>query len=831
MANKYELRRRALKDAEGRSDSSRRSGGAKLESYCPPPPMDRRGLTLALSLGLVVLIMALYVQTAGHQFTVCDDNVYIYEKPQIVSGLTWDHVVWAFADAHEGNWHPLTWISHMIDWQLFSQGSWEPENARYKTSWPGGHHLVSMGIHCANAVLLFLALRLMTGTLWPSFIVAALFGVHPLRVESVAWAAERKDVLCGLFWMASMLAYTCYARRRPISESSGVEAAGTVGIYLLVTVFFALGLMSKSMIVTLPCVFILLDIWPLGRWKKALWPAGRIDSEPNIGVAAWLLLVEKIPWFAMVYWDCQITVYGQNKSVALNSFEGLPMWARLLNAVVSCGEYLRQTVWPTGLAPFYTHPAMIADGWTREFYIQLATYSVLLLAITGTAIWFFRKRPFLAIGWFWYLGTLLPVIGIIQVGTQARADRYTYLPMIGVYLMVAWLLMEIAERWPKSRNLLATGCVAVLIALCAVTFRQVGYWVDSYTLFRHAVEVTDKNYFAYNHIGIAYDADARKLTNLEAKEADDLFNHLAEDFPGPPKKLDDSLKRPLALAGAAEDFKAASKTLDRMQKQQLLYDYSADAFQSTLDIKPDYDFGNNNLGVYYARKIRPEDLALAEKYFTRALNCNQRYADAFNNLGIILVREGKFDEAIACHKKGLGVRDDRASDHNNLCRAYIQKHDLEAKKGDLANAKVDLNNALIQNTVALQCDRNFLGGWMTRAEIYFKQKNLDEAANCVRKMVAIDAKSLETRQAQLMIANNYFELNRLDDAIAWYSQLLAIDNAAPSVYFMLGSAYYNKGDLIHAKDTFEHIVQLVPGSVEAQERLKAIQSELAKKPK
>src|SRR5208337_952198 len=181
-----------------------------------------------------------------------------------------------------------TWISHMLDWQLFSQGSWEPENGRYKESWPGGHHLVSMGIHCVNAVLLFLALRLMTGTLWPSFVVAALFGIHPLRVESVAWAAERKDVLCGLFWMASMLAYTFYARRRPVSESSSGEVAGTFGIYLLVSLFIALGLMAKSMMVTLPCVFILLDIWPLGRWKKALWPPGRNKAEPDFGVAAWM---------------------------------------------------------------------------------------------------------------------------------------------------------------------------------------------------------------------------------------------------------------------------------------------------------------------------------------------------------------------------------------------------------------------------------------------------------------------------------------------------------------------------------------------------------------
>ena len=252
--------------------------------------MDRPWLTAGALLRAVLLITLLYVQTAGHEFTVCDDNVYIYKNPMgSPSGLNFGanqrNGHWAFADAHEGNWHPLTWMSHMLDWQML--GTWEPENKRYVDSWPGGHHLVSMGIHCANAVLLFLALRLMTGTLWPSFVVAALFAVHPLRVESVAWAAERKDVLCGLFWMASMLAYAFYARRRPFGESSPPEVAGTLGIYLLVTVLFGMALLAKSMAVTLPCVFLLLDAWPLDRWRKALWPPGQPARPARIYRRRW----------------------------------------------------------------------------------------------------------------------------------------------------------------------------------------------------------------------------------------------------------------------------------------------------------------------------------------------------------------------------------------------------------------------------------------------------------------------------------------------------------------------------------------------------------------
>jgi len=819
MANKYELRRRALKEAQDRSDNSFDSphygGGTQPDGYAPPPPMDRRRITLALSLGLAVLITALYVQTAGHKFTVCDDNVYIYEKPQIISGLTWKNVKWAFSDAHEGNWHPLTWISHMFDFQTF--GKWQPENERYVDSWPGGHHLVSMAIHCVNAVLLFLALRLMTGTLWPSFVVAVLFGIHPLRVESVAWAAERKDVLCGLFWMASMLTYAWYARRRPITQSlHPSEVAGTLGIYALVTLFFALGLMSKSMIVTLPCVFILLDIWPLGRWKKALWPLGRKDAGPANMTAMFWLLAEKLPWFAMVFGDSYITVYGQHKGVALNSLEGLPMSARLLNAVVSCGEYLRQTVWPTGLAPFYAHPAMVPNSWTKDFYVSFGIYTTLLVVITGAAVWFFRKRPFLAIGWFWYLGTLMPVIGILQVGTQARADRYTYLPMIGVYLMIAWLLKEVADRWPQTRVALTAASVVVLVALSVATFRQVSYWVDSYQLFEHAVQVTENNYFAYNHIGIAYDSDAKKMSSIDAKEAEELFDHVAENFKGPPKKLDDAQKRPLFFDEPLDSFKTAAKKLDRAQMQQLLFDYSAENFKATIDIKPDYDFGNNNLGVYYARRDGPEDLKLAEKYFSDALKSNRRYADAYNNLGIVLARQRKFDEAILCHKAGLEVRYDRASDHNNLCRVYMQKGDLD--------------NAMEQNTIALQqCDPNFLGAWMSRAEIHIKQKNLEEAVKCVQRMIRIDAKAPETLPAQFMIATKYLELTPpdADKAIAWLSQILEINKSAPDVYNVRGLAYLLKNDLNRAKQDFEQVVRLSPQFPGAQENLNTIRAKLA----
>ncbi len=586
MANKYQMRRRELRDTSGRGENlggsvrgGKRGDTASAPGYTSPPPMDRVGLTAALCLGLVVLVTLLYLQTYRHDFTVCDDNVYIYDKPQIVSGVTWENVKWAFGDAHEGNWHPLTWISHMLDWQLFSEGSWQPENLKYGYSWPGGHHLVGMGLHCINAVLLFLALRLMTGTLWPSLVVAVLFAAHPLRAESVAWAAERKDVLCGLFWMSTLLTYAIYARRPPLARSTSIEAVGTVFLYLLVNVFMGLGLTAKSMIVTLPCILILLDIWPLGRWKRVLWPSGgQAAGEVDI-LGGMLLLMEKVPLFAMAAADSSVTVYGQAKGVALNSFEGLPMSVRLLNAVESCGEYLRQTFWPTGLAPFYSHPHMIPHGWTHEFWVKFWIYLVLLSAITlAAAVLLVFRRPYLAVGWLWYLGALVPVVGIIQVGTQARADRYTYLPMIGVYIMIAWLLKEIADRWPVSRPLLAACSVVVLVAMSAASFRQVGLWINSYKLFKDASGIEDKDYFGYTPDGKVDLAKAFSVADMTDRTKDNYFafNHIGIAYDKDGKEL------------MRTNVKAGQEAFDR----------SAAAFAATLGIKPDYDFGNNNLGVY-----------------------------------------------------------------------------------------------------------------------------------------------------------------------------------------------------------------------------------------
>ena len=343
------------------------------------------------------------------------------------------------------------------------------------------------------------------------------------------------------------------------------------------------------------------------------------------------------------------------------------------------------------------------------------------------------------------------------------------------------------------------------------TYGIKGDWDKAMADATEAVRLDPKSAMAYNQVGIAYDGYAKKMSTLDAEAADALFDRVAAHFNGPPAKLD-AAQQQLPFDGSVENFKAAARKLNRARKVQLLFDYSAAAYKAALDIKPDYDFGNNNLGVYYARRGGPGDMKLAEQYFRAAVKLNPRYADAFNNLGIVLARQGKLDDAIAAHKTGLSVRNDRASDHNNLCRVYLQKGDLDS--------------AVQENAVSRQCDPSFLGAWLTRVEIGIKQKDLDEADKCVRRMMAIDVKSPVTIQAELLVAGVYLNLNRPEAAIDSLGDFLKHNPAVPDIYNARGIAHAQKGDLIHAKEDFEQVLRIRPNYADAQERLNAIKTQL-----
>jgi len=426
---------------------------------------------LCVGLVLVVVTLGLYAPVGGYEFLCFDDEDYVTLNPQVQRGLTLAGVQWAFNVGHASNWHPVTWLSHMLDCELFGLNA-------------GAHHLVSAGLHALNALILFLVLAEMTGRMGRSALVAALFAWHPLHVESVAWVAERKDVLSAFFGLLSLGAYGRYAR-----------GAGR-GWWKVSVVMFALGLGSKPMLVTLPCVFLLLDVWPLGRLGPPPWGtrgAGR----------AWLQLIgEKWPFFALAAASCLLTMRAQEEGLASGEHFG---WGeRLSNALVSYVAYLGKAFWPVDLAVFYPHPGL------REWWVWVGA-GVLLLALTGLAVKAAGRQPWLLVGWLWYAGMLVPVIGLVQVGLQGMADRYTYLPLTGVFIMVVWGVAERCGPVPGMALAARVLAVAVLGACVGLTSRQLAHWRNSVTLFEHALRVTPDNAPARYTLGVAYQRAGKQL--------------------------------------------------------------------------------------------------------------------------------------------------------------------------------------------------------------------------------------------------------------------------------------------------------------------------------
>ncbi len=406
---------------------------------------------------LVLAVAVIYGQCVTFDFVNFDDNVYVYDNPLVAHGMTAQSVESAFTEVREANWHPLTWLSHMLDCEIFGLNR------------PGLHHLTNVLLHAASAVLLFLVLRMMTGDLWPSAIAAGLFAVHPLHVESVAWVSERKDVLSGLFFMLTVAAYIGYSRH-PFS----------VLRYLLVTILFALGLMSKPMLVTLPFVLLLLDYWPPGRMK----------SEKIASRRLLRLLLEKTPWLVMSAASCVVTQFAQRKDESLVPLEACPFAWRAANAVVSYATYVVQFFCPVGLAALYPHPLNTLPAW------KIVGSILLLTAVTAVACAWRRKCPYLFVGWLWFVGMLVPVIGLVQVGRQAMADRYTYLPLIGLAVATAWGADRAFGMSLDHRRACRMAALLFTLVLAAVAWRQTRFWKDSETLWARAVACTSQNWLA-----------------------------------------------------------------------------------------------------------------------------------------------------------------------------------------------------------------------------------------------------------------------------------------------------------------------------------------------
>jgi len=422
---------------------------------------------------LVLSVAAAYWPVTGCMFTDYDDPQYVFKNPQVLHGLSWPGVVWAFGHFHSGNWHPLTWLSHMLDVQMFGVRA-------------GWHHAMNGVFHAANTVLLFLWLKRLTGFRWRSAVVAALFGLHPLHVESVAWISERKDVLSTFFLLLSLIAYARYARFAQ-EQAARIKKQGEQGrsaafsfllspCYGLAVAGFALGLMSKPMVVTLPFLLLLLDYWPLDRFRT-----------PHSALRNFFrLVVEKIPFFVLSAGSCVITFLAQQSSKAVAPFTLVPLGDRIANAFTAYAGYLGKLFWPEPLAACYPLNLPVDMDWAI-----LAAGGLLLVSV---AVFFFRQpQPWLMTGWLWYLGTLVPVIGLVQVGSQAMADRYTYVPLIGIFIALVWLVAEISAQWPYRRPVLAALSLGLLAVCWQRTTVQAGYWQNSETLARHALAVTPAN--------------------------------------------------------------------------------------------------------------------------------------------------------------------------------------------------------------------------------------------------------------------------------------------------------------------------------------------------
>ncbi len=577
--------------------------------------MSPRRWKIAACLFLVVATLAVYGQLRNYQFINYDDNVYVYDNPQVQAGLTLQGLSWAFTTTRAGNWNPLTWLSHMLDCQLFGLN-------------PGEQHLTNLVFHIANSLLLFLWLLYLTPSLGCSFMVAALFALHPMHVESVAWVAERKDVLSTFFWLLTMWAYVWYVRRQGW------------GRYLLILACFSLGLMAKPMLVTLPFVLLLLDYWPLGRLSLKGLAVAEASSAPAPGVALKLLLWEKAPLFGLSALISVVTLHAQ-KEVGALSTKTLPFTLRLANALVAYVSYLGKMLWPAHLAVLYPYPGPNLPLWPA------VAAGLGLAALSYLALRQARQHPYLLVGWLWYLGTLVPVIGLVQVGRQAMADRYTYVPFIGLFIAVVWGTAALAARWRAPRFLLPVGAGAVLSALAVCTWVQVGYWRDSITLYEHTLQVTRRNPVIQNNLGEALAAQG-KLVQAVAHYTEAL--RIQPDFTQAHYNLGVALGAQGKLAQAVTQY------------------------TKVLSLNPDLAAAHNNLGEILSMQGK---LAQAVAQYKAALRLRPDLAVTRNNLGVALANQGKIEAAITQFQKAIQIKPDFSDAYFNLGLAFLNKGDDE----------------------------------------------------------------------------------------------------------------------------------------------------------
>ncbi len=670
-------------------------------------PSQPRWKVAAISLALVVLVFAVFGQTAEFGFINRDDPDYVYNNPIILKGLSLPNIEWAFTHVVSGHWHPLTVMLFMAEAGFFGKS-------------PGGYHLVNVLLHAVVVVLLFLLLLEMTGALWRSGFVAAVFAIHPLRAESVAWIAECKDVLSGVFFMLTLWAYARYARgpRRKVS-------------YAMMLLWFALGLMSKPMLVTTPGVLLLLDYWPLGRLK----------SPREFGPLLW----EKLPLFGLCALSSIATV------VALKAGSA-PTSSYPADAPIAYVAYLGKLIYPANLAALYPLPQDGPPPWE-------VLDAILVLAALTAGAWFLRRSyPYLAMGWLWYLGMLVPVAGVMQTGNQAYADRYTYLPQVGLCIAVTWAAADWLRRWRHGRAILGTAAAAILCALLAACWHQTGYWRNSETLWTHALDCTKDNLLAYN--GLAEEL----LRQGRTDEAISLYRQT--DSP------------------VAVDAFGNRLLLQGLTDQAILL------YRAALQIDPNYAEAHIDLGIALYQKGRIDE-AIAE--YRQALRLNPASAEAHGNLGDALSREGRINEAIAEYRAALAINPDYAEVHTNLGAALFREGSIDESIAEYRQAlQLDSRSAQAHNDLGIAL---------------YQKGRLNEAIAEYRRSLQLNP---EFAEAHNDLGNALSRKGHLNEAIPEYRAAFEINPAYAAAHSNLGAALFQEGAIDASISEYRQAVQLDP---------------------
>ncbi|MBW2491193.1 MAG: tetratricopeptide repeat protein [Deltaproteobacteria bacterium] len=619
-----------------------------------------RHIKIAISLLLILAIIMTYGQVKNFDFVGYDDQDYVTENSQIRKGLTVKGIAWAFTSFYSANWHPLTWISHMLDCELYGLN-------------PMGHHWTNLIFHMLNAILLFLVLERMTGAIWRSAFVAALFALHPLHVESVAWVSERKDVLSTFFGLLSIAAYCRYVKKT------------STKYYILTIVLLSIGLMAKPMLVTFPFLLLLLDFWPLNRFHHkddVLLQSEKGDHFDFKGIQR--LILEKIPFFIPVVLSCALTFFAQKSEGAVQALGGLSLKNRIANALVSYAKYVLKMFWPSKLAVFYPHPRDTLPAW------QIVGAALLITCACFLALRAAKKYPYIVIGLFWYLGTLVPVIGFVQVGAQAMADRYTYIPLIGLYIIVAWGVLDLFRKWHYRKIYLSVFAILILSALTAKTFFQIRHWKNSITLFEHAIRVTENNYKAHNNLAIA----------SEPIDLDRAIFHYKEALKINPKFATAHGNLGLALCRKGNYEEAVSyfakaleinpqKTNTRMDLANVLFlqekpEQAISQYREILNIDPENANAHYNLAYILSSQKKMDQ---AEYHYKETLKINPNHEEAHYHLGNIRLKQGNLKEAFAHFGESIKIKPD-------YVQAYNQLGIILLRQGKFNKAKVFFSKAL-----------------------------------------------------------------------------------------------------------------------------------------